>query len=51
MIDWSEASIRKGDYRTKILIQLVIFVSPGAIGPKFEGDETDKTFRQLQSPS
>jgi hypothetical protein len=51
MVDYSKASICEGDYHTQILIQLVIFVGPGAIGPKFEGDEMEETFCWFQSPS
>ncbi len=41
----------KGDYCTKIIIQLVIFIHPCAVGLKFEGDEMKETFCRFQSPS
>ncbi len=51
VIDLSKAAILQGDYRTKLLLFLILLVVPGAISPEFERDEVEKTFGRFQGPS
>jgi hypothetical protein len=51
VVDLSKAAIRQGDYRTKLLLFLILLVVPGAISPEFERDEVEKTFGRFQGPS